>query len=160
MALFKDRRTDLEKSEGLHFGLEQGLTITSVILLAIIVVIPVVMIVLNTFWDAEGHLDLATFWNTIMRADNLKSIKNTIVISFSATIGCTLIGVFFAWLLGRSDIPAKGLMRTLFSIPFMIPPFLGAMCWDLMFSGRGGYVNKMLMALFNLDKALLFNSLS
>lgn len=151
--MFKDRRSDLEKQAGFHFGLEQGLTLTSVILLAIIVVIPVVCIIANTFWDAEGNLDLATFWNTIIRAENVKAIKNTIIISFAATIGATIIGVFFAWLLGRSDIPAKGLMRTLFTIPFMIPPFLGAMCWDLMFSGRGGYINKMLMNLFNLEKA-------
>jgi iron(III) transport system permease protein len=151
MALFKDKRTDLEKQEGFKFGLEQGLTLTSVILLAVIVVIPVAMIILNTFWDADGHLDLATFWNVIVRSDNLKAIRNTVFISFSATIGCALIGVFFAWLLGRSDIPAKGLMRTLFSIPFMIPPFLGAMCWDLMFSGRGGYINKLLMSLFSLE---------
>ena len=43
---------------------------------------------------------------------------------------------------GRSDIPLKGVMKFLFSIPFMIPPFLAAMAWDMMFSGRGGYVNR------------------
>lgn len=151
--MFKARRSDLEKQAGMHFGLEQGLTLTSVILLAIIVVIPVVSIVLNTFWDADGKLDMATFVNVVGRSENLKAIKNTVLISVSATLGATVVGVFFAWLLGRSDIPFKGLMRTLFTIPFMIPPFLGAMSWDLMFSGRGGYINRFLMELLNLEKA-------
>ena len=35
----------------------------------------------------------------------------------------------------------------------MIPPFLAAMAWDMMFSGRGGYVNRWLMSVFNLSKA-------
>lgn len=151
--MFKDRRTDLEKQAGFHFGLEQGLTLVSVILLAIIVVIPVVSIIFNTFFDIDGSLDLKTFFDVILRSENVKSIINTIIISLGATIGATVIGVFFAWLLGRSDIPFKSLMRTLFTIPFMIPPFLGALSWDLMFSGRGGYLNKLLMAVFNLESA-------
>ena len=151
--MFKDRRTDLEKQAGFRFGLEQGLTLVSVILLAIIVVIPVVSIIFNTFFDIDGSLDLKTFFDVILRSENVKSIINTIIISIGATIGATVIGVFFAWLLGRSDIPFKSLMRTLFTIPFMIPPFLGALSWDLMFSGRGGYLNKLLMAVFNLESA-------
>ena len=151
--MFKDRRTDLEKQAGFRFGLEQGLTLVSVILLAIIVVIPVVSIIFNTFFDIDGSLDLKTFFDVILRSENVKSIINTIIISLGATIGATVIGVFFAWLLGRSDIPFKSLMRTLFTIPFMIPPFLGALSWDLMFSGRGGYLNKLLMAVFNLESA-------
>ena len=148
----RDRRNNLERQAGMKFGLEQGLTLSSAVLLAIIVVIPVVSIIINTFWDADGHLDLSTFFNVIVRKENLEAIKNTVVISVCATIGATIIGVFFAWLLGRSDIPAKGLMRTLFTIPFMIPPFLGAMSWELMFSERNGYINKFLVNLLHLDK--------
>ena len=46
-------------------------------------------------------------------------------------------------------------MKFLFSIPFMIPPFLAAMSWDMMFSGRGGYINKLLMSAFSLANAPL-----
>ena len=42
--------------------------------------------------------------------DNLMSMWNTIKIAFWVTLLGTIVGVFYAWLLGRSDIPAKGLM--------------------------------------------------
>ena len=63
------------------------------------------------------------------------------------------MGLFYAWLLGRSDIPAKGFMRALFTIPYMFPPFFGAMAWDLLLSGRAGYVNRWLMSMFHLKQA-------
>ena len=93
------------------------------------------------------------FKSVLFQVDNLKAMKNTLIIAVFATLFATVVGVFFAWLLGRSDIPLKGTMKFLFSIPFMIPPFLAAMAWDMMFSGRGGYVNKALMSLLHLTKA-------
>ena len=98
-------------------------------------------------------IDIATFKLVIFQKSNIRCMWNTLVIGVCSTALATVVGVFFAWLLGRSDIPMKGLMKFLFSIPFMIPPFLAAMSWDMMFSGRGGYVNKALMSLFNLTKS-------
>ena len=39
-------------------------------------------------------------------------------------------------------------MRALFSIPYMFPPFLGAMAWKLLLGGRAGYLNKWLRPTF------------
>lgn len=55
--------------------------------------------------------------------DNLKAMWNTIVIALAVTLFGTIMGLFYAWLLGRSDIPAKGFMRAMFTIPYMFPPF-------------------------------------
>ena len=78
---------------------------------------------------------------------------NTIKIALLVTLFGTIVGLFFAWLLGRSDIPLKGLMRSMFTIPYMFPPFFGAMAWELLLSPRSGYLNKWLMATFGLSKA-------
>jgi iron(III) transport system permease protein len=43
-------------------------------------------------------------------------------------------------------------MRALFNIPYMFPPFLGAMAWDLLLNGRSGYLNKWLRTTFGLSK--------
>ena len=66
----------------------------------------------------------------------------------------TVMGVY-AWLLGRSNIPGKKLMRSLFTIPYMFPPFLGAMAWDLLLNGRSGYLNRWMMKTFGLSSAPL-----
>ena len=44
-------------------------------------------------------------------------------------------------------------MRFLFTIPYMFPPFLGAMAWDLLLNGRSGYLNRWLMKTFGLSSA-------
>ena len=127
------------------------LTVVCFILLLIIVVIPIFMIIYNAFFF-EGKFSLDLFTTQMTDAKNLSAMWNTVQIAILTTIIGTIMGVFYAWLLGRSDIPAKGLMRALFNIPYMFPPFLGAMAWDLLLNGRSGYLNKWLRTTFGLSQ--------
>lgn len=134
------------------FGIDQMLIALSCVFLAIFVIYPMVMILYNALWNGSS-IDFSMLFEVIFQKENLTALKNTVVIAFFVTLFTTIIGVFFAWLLARSDIPAKGIMRWLFTIPFMIPPFLGAMSWDMMLSARGGYINRWLMMTFGLKQA-------
>ncbi|MBQ7223080.1 MAG: iron ABC transporter permease [Erysipelotrichaceae bacterium] len=147
---------DFLKLEGKKQGLSMDkiMTIFCYVALITVVILPCFMIIYYTFWDGT-KIDFEMFKSVLVQKENLAAMKNTMIIAVIATAFATLVGVFFAWLLGRSDIPLKGFMKFLFSIPFMIPPFLAAMSWDMMFSGRGGYVNKLLMSVFNLANAPL-----
>ncbi len=148
----KKKNKDLAAIDGRHFGLDQVMTVLSFVLLTIIVIIPVFMIIYHAFFY-EGKFSPELFTTQILDRDNLASMWNTVKIAFWVTVLGTIMGVFYAWLLGRSDIPAKGLMRALFNIPYMFPPFLGAMAWDLLLNGRSGYLNRWLMEVFHLSKA-------
>ena len=134
-----------------RLNMDKVLTVVCFVLLLIIVVIPIVMIIINAFFN-EGKLETGMFIEQVTDSKNLEAMWNTLKIALFATIFGTIMGVFYAWLLGRSDIPAKGLMRALFNIPYMFPPFLGAMAWDMMFNGRSGYINKLLRDLFGLSQ--------
>ena len=127
------------------------LTVVCFILLLIIVVIPIFMIVYNAFFE-NGKFSLTLFTSQMTDSKNLSAMWNTVQIAVFTTIIGTIMGVFYAWLLGRSDIPAKGLMRALFNIPYMFPPFLGAMAWDLLLNGRSGYLNRWLRTTLGLSK--------
>ena len=160
MKLFNKNNNLAALDGGKKFSLDKALTITTFILLIIIVIIPVFMIVFNTFFvkavEGKGfHLDFSMFKTQLTDAKNLGAMWNTVKIALFTTIVGTIAGVFYAWLLGRSDIPAKGLMKALFNIPYMFPPFLGAMAWDMLLNGRGGYFNKFLMNVFHLENAPL-----
>ncbi len=160
MKLFNNSNSNLAAVDGgKRFNLDKALTITTFILLIIIVIIPVFMIVFNTFFDkavtGEWHFDVSMFKTQLSDAKNLSAMWNTVKIALWTTVFGTIAGVFYAWLLGRSDIPAKGLMKALFNIPYMFPPFLGAMAWDMLLNGRGGYFNKFLMNLLHLENAPL-----
>ena len=138
-------------NESRKLNMDGILTVVCFILLLIIVVIPIFMIVYNAFFDG-GKFSLELFTSQMTDSKNLSAMWNTVQIAILTTIIGTIMGVFYAWLLGRSDIPAKGLMRALFNIPYMFPPFLGAMAWDLLLNGRSGYLNKWLRTTFHLSK--------
>lgn len=146
------RNRDLAAIDGRRFSLDGVMTALSVVLLLLVVVVPVFSILYNAFFF-EGHFDPGLFVSQLTDRGNLAAMWNTIKIAFWVTLLGTVMGTFYAWLLGRSDIPAKGLMRALFSIPYMFPPFLGAMAWDLLLNGRSGYLNKLLMQVFHLSSA-------
>lgn len=159
MKLFNNNSNLAAVDGGKRFNLDKALTITTFILLIIIVIIPVFMIVFNTFFDravtGKWHFDVSMFKTQLSDPKNLAAMWNTVKIALWTTVFGTIAGVFYAWLLGRSDIPAKGLMKALFNIPYMFPPFLGAMAWDMLLNGRGGYFNKFLMNLLHLENAPL-----
>ena len=138
-------------NESRRLNMDAILTVVCFILLLIIVVIPIFMIIYNAFFDG-GKFSLELFTTQMTDSKNLSAMWNTVQIAILTTIAGTIMGVFYAWLLGRSDIPAKGLMRALFNIPYMFPPFLGAMAWDLLLNGRSGYLNRWLRTTFHLSK--------
>ncbi len=138
-------------NENRRLNMDAILTVVCFILLLIIVVIPIFMIIYNAFFDG-GKFSLELFTSQMTDSKNLSAMWNTVQIAILTTIFGTIMGVFYAWLLGRSDIPAKGLMRALFNIPYMFPPFLGAMAWDLLLNGRSGYLNKWLRTSLHLSK--------
>lgn len=152
-------RSDLDKIEGRHFSLDMVLTLLSFVFLFIVVVLPMAMIIINVFFSG-GKFDLSMFLRVLIDKENIKAMLNTLIIALAVTASGTIVGLFFAWLLGRSDIPLKSLMRSLFSIPYMFPPFFGAMAWDLLLSPRGGYFNTWYMQFTGADTALFnINSL-
>lgn len=151
--------SDLARLDGDTFGLDKAMTLISFVLLFVIVFIPIFMIVYNAFFF-NGQFDIAMFKEAVFSADNISAMTNTVIIGLAVTVFGTIVGLFYAWLLGRSDIPCKGLMRALFMIPYMFPPFFGAMAWDMLLSGRGGYINTWLMNTFGFQNAVFnINSL-
>ena len=146
------KNRDLALQDGKKISLDGVLPTLSYIILFNVVIIPVFMIIYNAFFH-EGALDIRLFVDVILNSDNVGAIINTIGIGPCVTVLGTTMGIFYAWLLGRSDIPCKGLMRALFTIPYMFPPFFGAMAWDLILSGRGGYLNNWLMRVFHFTES-------
>lgn len=137
-----------------RLGLDQVLFILSLVILIITVLMPVLMIVYSTFFEGT-RFDWQLFPAVVVNPDNLSAIVNTVKIAFLVTVIGTLLGLFYAWLIGRSDIPLKGVMKALFTIPYMFPPFFGAMAWGLLLSPRSGYLNKLFMQITDGSAPLL-----
>jgi len=144
--MFLRTNKDLEKLGGKRFNTGQMLMVLSVLILVITVAMPMFMIVWNTFFY-EFAFDYKIFNAIIFTPGTFEAMWNTIIVAFFVTALGTVVGLFFAWLIGRSDIPLKGFMKSLFVVPYMFPPFIGAMAWGLLLSPRSGYLNKLFMTI-------------
>ncbi|HYZ46507.1 MAG TPA: ABC transporter permease [Actinomycetota bacterium] len=73
----------------------------------------------------------------------------SLVASLSATVLAALLGIPLAWLLARVEFPGRGLVRTLATLPLVLPPVVGGVGLLLAF-GRLGVVGGWLNSVFGL----------
>ena len=133
-------------------GAAELVLVFSVLVLVVVVAVPVVLILATAFFD-DGKFNIAGVSKVLSDPDTYQALLNSVKIALGTTLLSTVIGVFFAWLVARTDLPFKRTMKALFLVPFMLPSFIGALAWKILLSPRSGYVNKLLMAAFGLDKA-------
>ncbi|MDP3176894.1 MAG: iron ABC transporter permease [Spirochaetaceae bacterium] len=134
------------------FGVAELLLLFSILVLVVVVAVPIVLIFATAFFD-DGKFNIAGVLKILGDPDTYQALLNSAVIACGTTLLSTMIGTFFAWLVSRTDLPFKRTMKALFLVPFMLPSFIGALAWKILLSPRSGYVNKLLMAAFGLERA-------
>ena len=135
------------------WGVAEIVLFLSILILVVIVAIPVLLI----FWNAfivDGQFNAKDVVKILSQPDTYEALKNSIIIAVGVTFLSTIIGVFFAWLVSRTDLPFKETMKLLFVVPFMLPSFIGALAWKMLLSPRAGYINKLLMDLLGLEEPI------
>ncbi|MBQ1820921.1 MAG: iron ABC transporter permease, partial [Clostridia bacterium] len=60
-------------------------------------------------------------------------LRNSLIIGVAVTLISVPLGALMAWLMVRTDIPAKGLLSALILIPYMIPSWCKALSWMTIF---------------------------
>ena len=95
----------------------------------------------NTF--TVGGLTLDNFKMLWVSSLFKGAIVNSIVLTLSVVLITTILGLTYAYILARVKIPLNHtLMMTLGTIPLLIPPFVGAYSWVLLF-GRAGTITEL-----------------
>ena len=85
-----------------------------------LVLLPLVYLVVRA---AEAE---SSSWRLIMRWRTVSLLLHTIGLAVAVTVTATAIGVVFAWLAVRSDLPGRRVWATLFALPLVIPSYVGA----------------------------------
>ena len=124
----------------------------TVAVLAFSVVYPSIMLIINSF-KVDDSYGISNYLAIFQDKSIVKSMINSMKVVIPSTIFATIIGVFLAWAVVRTDVPGKRYWQTLLSIPYFIPPFIGAISWTFLL-GPVGYFNKAAMALFGLSEPL------
>lgn len=132
------------------FGVAQIILFLSIAILVIVVAFPVLLILFNAFW-VEDHFDFANTISILKQPATYEALMNSIIIASMSTVGSTIVGTFFAWLVTRTDIPYHNFMKSMFLVPFMLPSFIGAIAWKMLLSPNAGLINKFFMENFGFD---------
>jgi len=93
-------------------------------------------------------------WPTLL--DQLSSpavgeaLALSLVCASLATVICLVLGVPLAWLLARGDVPGRGFLRALVTVPLVLPPVVGGVAL-LLVLGRRGLVGSYLDSWFGIS---------
>jgi iron(III) transport system permease protein len=148
-------------------GLRQGLTalpnrqigrmlvpLVLGLLLAVLVLLPIFFMFLGAsrsaaLADPSGHFTLAKLAQVYTTLPYLRMLGSSLAISGIVAAMATTVGVGLAWLVARTDIPAKELMEGAIMAPLFLSPFVGAIAWLILASPRAGLLNVLAAELFH-----------
>ncbi|TSB46613.1 ABC transporter permease [Alkalicoccobacillus porphyridii] len=113
-------------------GNSPGLTLFSISFIsALLLSIPVFYVIIRSL-SAGGDR-----WLRLLDERIPDLLLRTLSLTFMVTITTVIIGVLAAWLIERTDLPLKGYWRWLLAIPLVIPPYIGALAYIIVFGPRG-----------------------
>jgi iron(III) transport system permease protein len=112
-----------------------------VVVLAILVVLPLSWLLYYSLVDKDGAFTLANFaalaHDATMRRPFLVAIGMAIGVG---ALSCA-IATPLAWLVSRTDLPGRRIVRALVTASFVTPPFLGAIAWEILAAPNSGMIN-------------------
>lgn len=65
----------------------------------------------------------------IWQRRTLELVVRSLGLAAAVTGACVVIGVVAAWLVVRSDLPGRGVLRVLLALPLAVPSYLSAFAW-------------------------------
>ncbi|MFJ3307881.1 ABC transporter permease [Streptomyces sp. NPDC086549] len=125
---------------GVGRGVPLPLLVPGVVALAFLLV-PLVALLVRAPWSSLPDLLTST---EVWQALQLSLISAT-----AATAVSLVLGVPLAWLLARTDFPGRGLVRSLVTLPLVLPPVVGGVAL-LLALGRYGVVGRWLDTWFGI----------
>src|SRR5262249_4516926 len=77
-------------------------------------------------------------------------LGTTLMFAVGASSWALMLGLGLAWLVERSDLPGRQVLRGLVLLPMATPPILLAIAWAMLLSPRNGVLNAFLTGTFAL----------
>lgn len=116
----------------------------------ILFLIPVCITLSQAFIE-DGQATLNLVIETFSNPYYQKIMMFTLMQALLSTLASLLIGLPGAYAMTTYKFPGKKLLKALYSVPFVLPSILVVLGF-VIFYGNSGFLNKALMALFNLKE--------
>ncbi|MEJ1977881.1 MAG: iron ABC transporter permease [Acetobacteraceae bacterium] len=121
------------------------------VVLCVLVVLPLGWLAWYAVTDDKGALTLANFIQLFTDPALLGPLLTTFLIAAFAGVSACVVAVPIAWLVARTDMPLRNVVRALVTASFVTPPFLGAIAWELLAAPNSGLLNQAARWLLGLD---------
>lgn len=76
-------------------------------------------------------------WDQLRAPEAVDALKLSMVTSLSATVVALVLGVPLAWVQARTNYPGQRVVRTVTTLPLVLPPVVGGVALLLAFGQRG-----------------------
>jgi iron(III) transport system permease protein len=106
-------------------------------LVFVVGVLPLLLVVRRAFADP------AILSEALSAPETWRAALATLRLSGGTALLATLIGAPLAWLVTRTDLPRGRLLRSLLTLPYVIPPYVAAVAWINLASPRVGVLNRL-----------------
>ena len=110
-------------------------------IIGFLVVYPIGMMIGGTFVSDTGSLTLEHWSNVKGLALLWEVLRNTLIVTISATLIALVIGLFLAFLVARTDLPMSSLFEFISIVPFITPPIIAGLAWQLLAEKQSGVLN-------------------
>jgi iron(III) transport system permease protein len=129
------------------------------VLIANLVLLPLVMVLGTAFnlgpTARSGSVSLDFFRQAWTSPTTWTILANTAIFAVGSTLLAMTIGVFFAFMVERTDMPLKNFAFAVVPLTIAMPGLLYGIAWVLLLSPRIGLFNLGLLSLFGKESGLL-----
>src|SRR5215468_5532983 len=126
--------------------------------LILLILLPLSWLAVFAFTDKTRHPTLQNFITLFSDPDFLDPLLTTAIIATTSAPICCVVAAPISWLVSRTDMPGRQIIRALVTASFVTPPFLGAVAWELLAAPNSGLLNQLYRYLTHAESdAFLFN---
>src|ERR1700730_14622808 len=110
--------------------------------LIVLIVLPMSWLAVFSFTDKARHPTLQNFLTLFPNPDFLNPLLTTATIRPTSSAICCVVAAPISWLVSRTDMLGRQIIRALVTASFVTPPFLGAVAWELLAAPNSGLLNQ------------------
>ncbi|KAF0132630.1 MAG: ABC transporter [Candidatus Saganbacteria bacterium] len=101
------------------------------------------------FVGLKNYYDVLINSQSPIRIGLIEAVRNTIIYTVIVTFGTLVIGLLVALMVNR-EFRGKGLARTLFLFPWVVPTYVTGILWGFMWQKEVGIINILLKDVFHI----------
>lgn len=125
----------------IRFNVWNVVTVFSLVVLTIFLILPMFSTVSSSFHAKDETLTLGNYEKVFLGRYYRTALSHTLFVGCLSVLGAMVIGTTLAYIVIRTDVPGKPLIRVLATLPLVLPTLVGAQAWIMML-GYSGFITK------------------